>query len=122
MAKKLIPAQVLMQCMNLSKEQVAAAMEHGGATVSLTSVQFLGMMPGGAFVYKCEGTSFRKVFTSKEPGDVTYTLENEEWPDYFSEFKIKVVQEKNHAGNFKPEFQARAKARMLNNDFIVAWA
>jgi hypothetical protein len=122
MAKTIIPAQVLVQCMNLSLEQVAAAMEGGGATVSLTSATFKGMMPGGAFVYQCTGDAFRKIYTNPGvPNDFSHTLQNEAWPDWLAEFKIKVVQEKNHLANYKPESRAKAARRMLDNEFIIAW-
>lgn len=40
---------------------------------------------------------------------------------YLAEFKVKVVKEKNHDQNFKPEFRAQARRRMLNTEFIVTW-
>lgn len=118
MARTLIPADVVVKAMNLDKSQVAAAMDSGGAVVSLTEVKFQGMMPGGVFVYACEGTSWRRVWGP----DQSFTLESEPWPSYLADFKIKLVRERDHDLNFHPEFQDMARRRMLSQEFILAWA
>lgn len=120
MAAKLIPAAVLAQCIALTVDQVQAAMEQGGADAKLTSAEFLGMMPGGAFVYACTGESFRR----KWKESFEYELIPQEFPDYLATFKVKLAYAPKLSEGFKPEATeaiARAKRRQLAEGWAVHW-
>lgn len=108
---KLIPAAVLSQCMQLSVVQVQAAMRHGGAEVKLHTAEFLGMMPGGAFVYACTGEYFQAKYTSPDPGCSHKELVPHTWPSYLGTFKVKLAQDKKPGD----------AERMLADGWVVCW-
>jgi len=123
MAAKLIPAAVLAECIALNVDQVQAAMEHGGAFVKLHTAKFQGMMPGGAFVYECTGEYFLPEYLHPEiPGNYEKELiPQPEFPDYLTNFKIKLSHEKTPLKDYKPESQQMVKRRMLPGNWIICW-
>ena len=118
MSKNMLPAEVVLQMMNLPLEAVKGAMEWGGAYIAggywddgtrecytITGAKFLGMMSNGAFVYECEGSQGDKPL-----------------PTHIKRFKVGVRHEPKFLENFKPEYQDQMKPRQIcGGDYNVYW-
>lgn len=97
-------------------------MEHGGEQVVLRTAVFKGMMPGGAFVYACDGDYFDTKWKSKESFE--YDLIPAPYPDYLRTFKVKLAHDPKVLDNIKPEALeaiARAKRRQLADGWVLCW-
>ena len=99
-------------------------MENGGASVKLTTAEFLGMMPSGVFVYACTGESWHKKFLNASATNFDHELIPTEFPDYLARFKIKISYDPKILDNIRPEaLEAveRAKRRQLAEGWAVHW-
>ena len=89
---QIIPLDVMQLAFSLSVEQVSACVRDNGShkyEYNITSVECLGMLRGGAIVYKCNGVDLPKyieTFKLKVVRDTVYGLTDDQCilaPMYF---------------------------------------